>query len=91
MVISPKISISKEISSGVYFVLSFLSCSSFSFAFSSSFSGILFIELFKLCSFRLFKLNSKIQILSKLSNDYEHKECQFEFYIQNVILKLIQD
>ena len=39
----------------------------------------------------LFKLNSKIQILSKLSNDYEHKECQFEFYIQNVILKLIQD
>ena len=39
----------------------------------------------------LFKLNSNIKILSKLSNDYEYNDCQFEFYIQEVILKLVQD
>ena len=38
----------------------------------------------------LFKLNSQIKILSKLSNDYEYNDCQFEFYIQEVILKLVE-
>ena len=37
----------------------------------------------------LFKLNSKIEILEKLSKDYEYNDCQFEFYIQEVILKLV--
>ena len=39
----------------------------------------------------LFKLNSQIEILTKLSKDYECNDCQFEFYIKEVILKLIED
>ncbi len=39
----------------------------------------------------LFKLNSRIEILTKLSKDYEYNDCQFEFYIKEVILKLIED
>ena len=39
----------------------------------------------------LFRFNSQIEILAKLSKDYELNDCQFEFYIQEVILKLIQD
>ena len=39
----------------------------------------------------LFRLNSQIKILSKLAKDYESNDCQFEFYIQEVIFKLIKD
>jgi len=39
----------------------------------------------------LFRLNSQIKILSKLAKDYERNDCQFEFYIQEVIFKLIKD
>jgi histone-lysine N-methyltransferase SETD3 len=37
----------------------------------------------------LFSMNNELEILSKLANDYKFSECQFEFYIQEVILKLI--
>ena len=39
----------------------------------------------------LFRFDSEIEILEKLSKDYELNDCQFEFYIQEVILKLIQN
>ena len=39
----------------------------------------------------LFKLNSQIEILTKLSKDYEFNDCQFEFYIKEVILKLVEN
>ena len=39
----------------------------------------------------LFKLNSRIEILTKLSKDYEYNDCQFEFYIKEVILKLVEN
>ena len=39
----------------------------------------------------LFKINSQNEIISKVSKDYEFNDCQFEFYIQEVILKLVQD
>ena len=39
----------------------------------------------------LFQLNSQIKILSKVSQDYEYNDCQFDFYIQEVILKLVKD
>ena len=37
----------------------------------------------------LLKLKTQKDVLTKLSNDYKYNECQFEFYIQEVILKLI--
>ena len=37
----------------------------------------------------LLKLKSQKDVLTKLSNDYKYNDCQFEFYIQEVILKLI--
>ena len=39
----------------------------------------------------LFQLNSQIKILTKVSQDYEYNDCQFDFYIQEVILKLVKD
>ena len=36
----------------------------------------------------LLKLKSQKEVLSKVSNDFKYNECQFEFYIQEVILKL---
>ena len=36
----------------------------------------------------LLKLNSQKEVLSKVSKDFKYNECQFEFYIQEVILKL---
>jgi histone-lysine N-methyltransferase SETD3 len=37
----------------------------------------------------LLKLKSQKDILEKISNDYKSNDCQFDFYIQEVILKLI--
>ena len=37
----------------------------------------------------LLKLRSQKEILEKISNDYKCNDCQFDFYIQEVILKLI--
>ena len=37
----------------------------------------------------LLKLKSQKEILEKISNDYKSNDCQFDFYIQEVILKLI--
>ncbi|MCQ2818149.1 MAG: SET domain-containing protein-lysine N-methyltransferase [archaeon] len=37
----------------------------------------------------LFKLKNEIEIIEKVTTDFQHKECQFEFYIQEVIMKLI--
>ena len=39
----------------------------------------------------LFYKNNEMEILSKLSTDYKYNECQFEFYIQEVIMKLIKN
>ena len=36
----------------------------------------------------LLKLKSQKDILHKISNDYKYNDCQFDFYIQEVILKL---
>ena len=36
----------------------------------------------------LMKLKTQKEILTKVSNDFKYNECQFEFYIQEVILKL---
>ena len=37
----------------------------------------------------LLKLKSQKEILEKISNDYKYNDCEFDFYIQEVILKLI--
>ena len=39
----------------------------------------------------LLKLKSQIEVLSKLSMDYKYNDCQFDFYIQEVVLKLIKN
>jgi histone-lysine N-methyltransferase SETD3 len=39
----------------------------------------------------LFKLKTQFEVLSKLSMDYKYNDCQFDFYIQEVILKLIKN
>ena len=39
----------------------------------------------------LLKLKSQIDVLSKLSTDYKYNDCQFDFYIQEVVLKLIKN
>ena len=38
----------------------------------------------------LFNKTSELEILTKLSMDYKYNECQFDFYIQEVIMKLIK-
>ena len=38
----------------------------------------------------LFNKTSELEILTKLSKDYKYNECQFDFYIQEVIMKLIK-
>ena len=37
----------------------------------------------------LLKLKTQIDVLSKLSTDYKYNDCQFDFYIQEIVLKLI--
>ena len=39
----------------------------------------------------LFYKDNEMEILSKLSTDYKYSECQFDFYIQEVIMKLIKN
>jgi histone-lysine N-methyltransferase SETD3 len=39
----------------------------------------------------LLKLKTQIDVLTKLSNDYKYNDCQFDFYIQEVVLKLINN
>ena len=39
----------------------------------------------------LLKLKSQIDVLSKLSSDYKYNDCQFDFYIQEIVLKLINE
>ena len=39
----------------------------------------------------LLKLKSQKEVLSKVENDFKYNECQFEFYIQEVILKLYEN
>ena len=39
----------------------------------------------------LLKLKSQKEVLSKVANDFKYIECQFEFYIQEVILKLYEN
>ena len=39
----------------------------------------------------LLKLKSQKEVLSKVANDFKYNECQFEFYIQEVILKLYEN
>ena len=38
----------------------------------------------------LFNKTTELEILTKLSKDYKYNECQFDFYIQEVIMKLIK-
>ena len=46
-----------------------------------------FINFCEYC-LKLLKMN-EIEIITKVNNDYNHYECQFKEYIQDVILKLI--
>ena len=39
----------------------------------------------------LLKLKSHKDVLYKITNDYKYNECQFDFYIQEVILKLLKN
>ena len=39
----------------------------------------------------LLKLKTQIDVLSKLSADYKYNDCQFDFYIQEIVLKLINN
>ena len=39
----------------------------------------------------LLKLKTQIEVLTKLSTDYKYNDCQFDFYIQEVIFKLINE
>ena len=39
----------------------------------------------------LLKLKTQIDVLSKLSIDYKYNDCQFDFYIQEIVLKLINN
>ena len=39
----------------------------------------------------LFYKDNEMEILSKLSTDYKYSECQFDFYIPEVIMKLIKN
>ena len=39
----------------------------------------------------LLKLKTQIEVLTKLSTDYKYNDCQFDFYIQEVVFKLINE
>ena len=39
----------------------------------------------------LLSLKNQIEVLSKLSSDYKYSDCQFDFYIQEVVLKLVNN
>ena len=39
----------------------------------------------------LLKLKTQMDVLSKLSTDYKYNDCQFDFYIQEIVLKLINN
>ena len=39
----------------------------------------------------LLKMKSQIEVLAKLSSDYKYNDCQFDFYIQEIVLKLINN
>ena len=39
----------------------------------------------------LLKLKTQMEVLTKLSTDYKYNDCQFDFYIQEIVLKLIND
>ena len=39
----------------------------------------------------LFNLKTHFEVLSKLSMDYKYNDCQFDFYIQEIVLKLIKN
>jgi len=39
----------------------------------------------------LLKLKSQMEVLTKLSIDYKYSDCQFDFYIQEIVLKLVND
>ena len=39
----------------------------------------------------LLKLKTQKEVLAKVSNDYKYNDCQFNFYIQEVILKFIKN
>ena len=39
----------------------------------------------------LLSLKNQIEVLSKLSSDYKYSDCQFDFYIQEVVLKLVSN
>ena len=39
----------------------------------------------------LLRLKTQIEVLTKLSTDYKYSDCQFDFYIQEIVLKLVND
>ena len=39
----------------------------------------------------LLTFKTQIEVLTKLSTDYKYNDCQFDFYIQEIVLKLIND
>ena len=39
----------------------------------------------------LLKLKTQINVLNKLSIDYKCNDCRFDFYVQEVVLKLKND
>ena len=39
----------------------------------------------------LFCLTNKNEIITKIDNDFKNEQCQFDFYIQEIILKLIEN
>jgi histone-lysine N-methyltransferase SETD3 len=39
----------------------------------------------------LFCLTNKNEIMTKIDNDFKNEQCQFDFYIQEIILKLIEN
>ena len=39
----------------------------------------------------LLKLKTQMEVLTKLSTDYKYSDCQFDFYIQEIVLKLVND
>ena len=49
-----------------------------------------FIYFCEYCT-ELLKLKTQIEVLTKLSTDYKYSDCQFDFYIQEIVLKLVND
>ena len=39
----------------------------------------------------LLTFKTQIEVLTKLSTDYKYNDCQFDFYIQEVVFKLINE